>query len=115
MGEGAEELPRGGYTAVWCKARKLNYMRLPYLKGEIVREQCTEEYSIKAVAVFEEEMDKGDKFLIYRINDGSFNNQPDYVFKSSKEMGQLMLTMNVNREQNNLMQEQVSYFDEQHK
>ena len=52
------------------------------LKGEKVREQFTEEHSFKAVAVFKEEMDMGDKFLIYRINDGSFNNQPDYVFKS---------------------------------
>ena len=75
-------------------------MRLFYLKGEIVSEQCTE----KAVAVFIIEMDKGDKFLIYRINDGSFNNQPHYVFKSSKEMGQLMLAMNVDREESNVMQ-----------
>ena len=46
-------------------------MRFHYLKGEIVREQCTEEHSFKAVAVFKLEMDKGDKFLSYRINDSS--------------------------------------------
>ena len=87
LGEVAQELQSRGYTAARHKERKLNYMKLLYLKGKIVREQCTEEHSFKAVALFKEEMDKGDKYLFYRINDGSFNNQPDYVFKSSKEMG----------------------------
>ena len=62
-------------------------MRLCYLEGEIVRDQCTEEHRFTVVAVFKEEMDKGDKFLIYRINDGSFNNQPDYVFKIIQRNG----------------------------
>ena len=83
----AQELQRGGYTAARCKARKLNYMRLHYLKGEIVREKCTAYHSFKAVTLFKEEMDKADKYLIYRINDGSFNNQPDMYSNHLKKWG----------------------------
>ena len=41
-------------------------------------------HSFEAASVLKKKTDLKDLFLIYKANDGSLNEQPSYVFKSSK-------------------------------
>ena len=43
------------------------------------------------------------------------NDKPSYVFKSSKEMAQLMLKMDQNNDESHPLQDEVVYFDGMHK
>ena len=40
--------------------------------------------------------DMEDKYLIYKINNTQFNGGPDYIFKSSMPMAQLVMDMDQN-------------------
>ena len=51
-------------------------------------------HSFDAVCLFKRKCDEYDKFLVYRVNNGEMNNgDPTYVFKSSKRMAQVAVSM----------------------
>ena len=58
-------------------------------------------------------LDEVDEYYIYRINNGSLNGESDYVFKSSKQMAQLAIHMDVNGPEDGLQMENT-YFDATH-
>lgn len=66
--------------------------------------------SFDAVAVAKKALDELDEFYIFRINNGYMNNGIDYVFKSSKEMANIALLMDVDGEEN-VFQLENAYFD----
>ena len=55
-------------------------------------------------------MDKEDKYLIYKINTSHFNEQPDYIFKSSAPMAQLAIDMDQDGLEHPIQVEEA-YFD----
>ena len=46
-----------------------------------------------AVAELKQVTDTSDPYLIYKVNNSSFNNQGDYVFKSARRMANLAINM----------------------
>ena len=57
--------------------------------------QSKDENSFDAVSIMKRTLNEVDKYYIYRINNGSLNGELDYVFKSSKQMAQLAIRMDV--------------------
>ena len=80
-------------------------------------EQATnnEIHSLSAVAELKQFFDPFDKYYIYQINDGAMNDKPSYVFKSSREMANLMLKMDQLSGESHPLQDEVVYFDGMHK
>ena len=52
---------------------------------------------------------KNDKFLIYRMNDRTQNNQPTFVFKTSSIS--LEIAKNMTRDKNHYLSNVFAYFD----
>ena len=72
-----------------------------------------DENSFDAVGIMKRTLDEVDEYYIYRINNGSLNGESDYVFKSSKQMAQLAIRMDVNGPEDGLQMENA-YFDATH-
>ena len=89
--------------------------RLSQAKKKMEQASKNEIHSLAAVAELKEFFDPFDKYYIYEINDGSMNGQQSYVFKSSKEMAQLMLKMDQNNQDIHPIQDEPVYFDGMHK
>ena len=53
-------------------------------------------HSLAAVVELKQVTDTSDPYLIYRINDASFNDQDDMVFKISRRMLNIGLSMDQN-------------------
>ena len=58
--------------------------------------------------------DTSDPYLIYRINDAYFNDQDDMVFKTSRRMHNIGLSMDQNAATKSPLQEEIAYFDGMH-
>ena len=71
--------------------------------------------SFEAVAIYRQGLMKRDPFLIHRVNDNNFNEAPDYVFKSSREMGEIALKMDQYLPEYNALMGEEAYFDGAHK
>ena len=56
-------------------------------------ERNSDKYSLEAVGILKQAMDKEDKYLIYKINNSQFNRHPNYIFKSSGQMAWLAIDM----------------------
>ena len=74
-------------------------------------DQNTDHHSMEAVAIFKEACDKSDPFHIFKINDSRMNTLPDFVFKTSAELGLLMDQAN---EVKKILQQEDCYFDGAH-
>ncbi len=90
--------------------RRVKQLRSKALSAEFPEGQT----SFDAVGILKESTDKRDKFIIYKINNKNFNGQPDYVFKSHKDMAKVALSMDQNLEEEHFMQEEPVYFDGSH-
>ena len=69
--------------------------------------------SFDAVGIIKQTTDTQDKFYIYRIGNRNLNGGSDYVFKSSKKMGEMALLMGVKGPEN-ILQLENAYFDATH-
>ena len=101
-----------------AKAKKEAHLWLdPRMTKRVVVERrstyAEDENSFDAVGILKEGMDEIDKYYIYRINNGRLNGGTDYVFKTSKDMAQLAINMDVNGPSHEL-QEENAYFDVAH-
>ena len=63
------------------RAMQLSYANVRSEKAKIAREKNPDKHSLEAVGILKQATDKEDKYLIYRINNSQFNDQPNYVFK----------------------------------
>ena len=70
--------------------------------------------SFDAVGIMKQKTDNRDTYHIYRINNGNLNNSSDYVFKSSRRMAQLAISMDVDSHEKNVLQEENAYFNTMH-
>ena len=52
--------------------------------------------------------------MIYKVNDASFNDEQDIVFKTSRRMLNLALSMDQNATTKSPLQEEIAYFDAMH-
>lgn len=84
-------------------------------KRQDLAQQDPSPHSFEAVAIYRQGLIKKDPYLIYKINDSSFNDNPDYVFKSSREMGNLALQMDQCNTNSSPLMEEEAYFDGAHK
>ena len=88
----------------------LSYANVRSEKAKIAQERNPEKYSLEAVGILKQAMDKEDKYLIYQINNTQFNGQHNYVFKSSAPMAQLAIDMDQNGPEHPLQGEEA-YFN----
>ena len=72
-----------------------------------------DENSFDAVSIMKRALNEVDEYYVYRINNGSLNGESDYVFKSSDQMAQLAICMDVNGPEDGLQMENA-YFDVTH-
>ena len=70
--------------------------------------------SFNAVGIMKQKTDNRDTYQIYHINNGNLNNSSDYVFKSSRRMAQLAISMDLDSHEKNVLQEENAYFDATH-
>ena len=70
--------------------------------------------SFDAVGIMKQKTDKRDTYHIYWINNGNLNNSSDYVFKGSRRMVQLAISMDVDSHEKSALQEENAYFDATH-
>jgi serine/threonine protein kinase len=54
--------------------------------------------NFEALAWFKKKCDERDKYLIFRVNSRDLNGEPSYVFKASKSMAELAVSMDKDRE-----------------
>ena len=68
-----------------------------------------------AVGLLKKKTDESDKYYIYSIGNSNFSEDAttDHIFKSSKEMAQLALSMDQNSK-DNILQLENAYFDATH-
>ena len=72
-----------------------------------------DENSFDVVSIVKRTLDEVDEFYMYRINNRSLNGESDYIFKSSQEMAQLAICMDVNGPEDGLQKENA-FFDVTH-
>ena len=72
-----------------------------------------DENSFDAVGIMKRTLDEVDEFYVCRINNRSLNGKSDYVSKSSWEMAQLAIHMDVNGPEDGLQKENA-FFDVTH-
>ena len=75
------------------RAMQLLYANVRSKKAKIAWERNLDKHSLEAVGILKQAMNKEDKYLIYQINNSQFNEQPNYIFKSSVPMAQLAIDM----------------------
>ena len=75
---------------------QLWYANVRLEKAKIAREKNPDKHSLEAVGILKQATDKEDKNLIYQINNSQFNDQPNYIFKSSVPMAKLAIDMDQN-------------------
>ena len=69
--------------------------------------------SFDAVGIIKQTTDMHDKFYIYRIGNCNLNGGLDYIFKSSKKMGEMAILMDVEGPEH-ILQLENAYFDATH-
>ena len=69
--------------------------------------------SFDAVGIIKRTTDTRDKFYIYRIGNHNLNGGSDYVFKSSKKMGEMPILMDVEGPEH-ILQLENAFFDATH-
>ena len=107
VGQAVEEdnIQEAQRRAMW-----LSYANVRSEKAKIAWEKNPDKHSLEAVGILKQATDKEDKYLIYRINNSQFNDQPNYVFKSSAPMAQLAIDMDQNGPEHPLQTEDT-YFN----
>ena len=71
--------------------------------------------SFHAIADLREEMKAYDPYLIFKINDGTLNDEISYVFKSSKCAAEMAIEMDCEDEKNrSCLKEEPAYCDTMH-
>ena len=58
--------------------------------------------------------DKRDTYHIYQINNRNLNNSSEYVFKASRKMAHLAISMDVDSPEMSVLQEENAYFNATH-
>ena len=94
---------------VFSDSRRVKIIRQDVLRGE----QICEPNSMEAVAEVKKGSDTIDPMHIYRINSSLMNNDPDYVFKTSRAILEIALLMDQDGQKNSL-QDELCFFDGAH-
>ena len=108
--EVGQAVTEGNIKEAQRRAMQLSYANVRLEKAKIAQEKNPDKHSLEAVGILKQATDKEDKYLIYRINNSQFNDQPNYVFKSSAPMAQLAIDMDQNGPEHPLQTEDT-YFD----
>ena len=88
--------------------------KISNMKKKIDQELRSERHSLAAVYELKQVTDTSDPYLIYKVNDASFNDEQDIVFKTSRRMLNLALSMDQNATTKSPLQEEIAYFDGMH-
>ena len=91
---------------VACRAAKRQMEKLVPTAGH-------DHNSFNAVGIIKRTTDTRDKFYIYRIGNCNLNGGSDYVFKSSKKMGEMAILIYVKGPEH-ILQLENAYFDATH-
>ena len=83
-------------------------------KKRIDQELRNEWHSLAAVVKLKQVTDTSDPYLIYRINDACFSDQDDIVFKTSRRILNIGLSIDQKSSTKSPLQEEVAYFDGMH-
>ena len=84
------------------------------MKNKIDQELRSERQSLAAVVELKHVTDTSDPYLIYRINYACFSDQDDIVFKTSRRMLNIGLSMDQNAATKSPLQEEIAYCDGMH-
>ena len=79
----------GDIQEAWERVIHLSYVNLRYEKTNLTIERNTDKHSLEAVGILKRGTDMEVKYLIYKINNSLFNEDPDNMFKSNHLIGEL--------------------------
>ena len=74
-----------------------------------------DENSFDVIAIIKRKIDEYNLYYIYRVNNGMCNNTSDCVFKSSREMVQIVIMMDIDNPEANALQLENCNFGVMHK
>ena len=90
--------------------------RISQIKTRINNEMKSERHSMSAVAELKTCTDTSDKYLIYRVHDQNMaGHGKSFVFKSSRRMANIMLSMDQKNTLRNPLMGEPCYFDGMHR
>ena len=81
------------------------------IQQEAMASDVAELTSFDALAEMKASADAEDKFLMYKINNGKLNNDPDYVFKTSQNMLDIMELLDADGDKEHPLTGETVYFD----
>ena len=86
------------------------------MREEVLKLVCEKDpNSFKAIGELRENLKDHDPFFIYKINDGTFNNEVSYVFKSSHSAAELTIKMDCDDPENkSCLCDELVYCDTMH-
>ena len=97
-------------------AKMSDKKRIHNIRQKLHHELKSEKHSMSAVAKLKVCTDTADNFLIYKIYDNNMTGTGiSYIFKSSRRMANLMLSMDQDNQLDNLLKHEACYFDGMHK
>ena len=86
--------------------------RIHNVRQELKHQNNPEGENFEALAAYKAKCAEKDQFLIFRVNNRALNGNPSYVFKSSSQMAELALAMDINN--SNVLNSEYAYVDVKH-
>lgn len=86
--------------------------RIHNVREELRAEKHPAGENFEALGIYKAKCDEKDPFFIYKINNRALNGNPSYIFKSSKEMAELALEMDIDGK--GCLKEEYAYVDAKH-
>ena len=72
---------------------QLSYTSTRYEKAKLSHERNTDKHSLEVVGIPKQAADKGDKYLVYKINNFQFNDDQENIFKTRDTLAQIVIEM----------------------
>ena len=92
---------------------QLSYANLSCKTTNLAQDRNPDKHSLEVVCILKRATDTKDNYQIYKINNSQFNGGPDYMFKPSHTMAQIVFDINQEGPENPLWSEEA-YFDGSH-
>ena len=108
--EVGKEIAAGNISEAWGRILQLSYSHIWSKKANLNHERNPDEHSLEAIGIFQEVTDKEDKYLIYKINNPQFNDDPGYAFKTSWAIAELAVEID-QEGPDSLFQGEEAHFD----
>ena len=83
----------GNISEAWRRALQLSYSHIRCKKPSLAHERNPDMHSLEAIGILKKMADKGDKYLMYKINNSKLHDNPHHMFKIIQVMAEVPTEM----------------------